>query len=58
MDMFFFIVTMSVELLSSIDNRILIEVSNGGGGTGMRIRESLLFQYVINCPAFSNLGDH
>ena len=57
-DIFFLIVNRSVELSSSIDSRFLIEVSNGGGGTGMRTRESLLFQYVINYPAFSSLGDH
>ena len=37
----------SLVLSSLMERRALIDSSNGGGGTGMRIRDNLLFQNVI-----------
>ena len=49
---------MSFMLLSAIECRLFTDVSTGRVEIGTRRRERRLFQYVINCPGFSSLGDH
>ena len=40
-----------------IERCVLMDNSNGVGGTGIRTRDSLLFQYIIVWPALSDRGD-